>query len=241
MPLATTDKIHLLSTRELNDTLFEKANQHQVTLEAIPFISVQPVETTQNSQLITALDSQEATVIFTSVNAVETVVQQLPKKMAMPNWKIYCIGGATFTAVKKYWPYNNVLFTAKNASDLAINILQQKPANVVFFCGDQRRQELPDLLLGKVQLTEVVVYNTVETPVKITKFYHGVLFFSPSAVKSFFSLNTLSPGTIAFVIGNTTAKAVQGYSSNQLIESDFPAKDQLLTKSLAHFLGNEVI
>ena len=43
----------------------------------------------------------------------------------------------------------------------------------------------------ELSVDEVIVYKTIETPKVLTKQYDGILFFSPSAVKSFFSKNSI--------------------------------------------------
>jgi len=61
------------------------------------------------------------------------------------------------------------------------------------------------------------------------------MFFSPSAVESFFAANTLPHSTILFAIGNTTARSIEQYSTNKVIISDRPGKEALLDKVISHF------
>ena len=81
-----------------------------------------------------------------------------------------------------------------------------------------------------------MVYNTIEKPHPVNKNYNGVLFFSPSAVHSFFTGNQAAEGTVFFAIGETTAKAVKNYCGNQIITSDMPAKDGLLRQAVDFFI-----
>ena len=78
--------------------------------------------------------------------------------------------------------------TANDAVSLAELIAEDRFVDeVIFFCGDQRRDELPEILRQhEVVVNEIVVYQTIAVPHKIEKQYHGILFFSPSAVQSFF-------------------------------------------------------
>lgn len=39
---------------------------------------------------------------------------------------------------------------------------------------------------NRIAVKEIIVYQTNEIPVKVDEKYNGILFFSPSAVKSFF-------------------------------------------------------
>jgi len=80
-----------------------------------------------------------------------------------------------------------------------------------------------------------VVYQTLATPHKIQKDYFGVLFFSPSAVQSFFSKNKVKDRTILFAIGNTTANEIKKYSNNKIIISDEPGKENLVQKMIEYF------
>jgi uroporphyrinogen-III synthase len=110
---------------------------------------------------------------------------------------------------------------------------------VYFFCGDQRRDELPDLLKeAGLTVHEVVVYRTLLTPRKTERIYAGIAFFSPSAVESYFSLNTVADGVTLFAIGQTTAAAIQARCTNPVIISDRPGKDALVRTMTDYFQTN---
>ena len=99
-------------------------------------------------------------------------------------------------------------------SALADSIIKTSIKNIVFFSGDQRRDELPEKLKkNHIEVEEIVVYKTIETPEPISKSYNAILFFSPSAVQSFFSKNTINDSTQIFAIGSTTARAAEPYAS----------------------------
>ena len=87
----------------------------------------------------------------------------------------------------------------------------------------------------EIEVTEVVVYETLETPKVVDKTYDGILFFSPSGVDSFFSNNSIDDKTILFAIGNTTAEAIKKYSDNKIIISDKTGKEMLITKAVEYF------
>jgi uroporphyrinogen-III synthase len=228
--------ISILSTRPLDEALIEKAAFQQITIDTRSFIEIKKLVTPQVAEEIKALAKTDATVVFTSMNAVEVVIESLPANTVMPDWKIYCIGGATFTLVKKYWSYDQVIYTAKNAAELAERIVADKVPNISFFCSNIRREELPNILQDhNIPVTEIVVYETIETAAKMDKSYDAILFFSPSAVHSFFSKNTVLPNTLLFAIGNTSAKAIKLFSNNRIIISEFPAKDQLVEKAIKYF------
>ena len=107
---------------------------------------------------------------------------------------------------------------------------------VNFFCGDRRRDELPGILRNNdIEVNEIVVYHTIATPHIINKAYEGILFFSPSAVDSFFSVNKVAPHSLMFAIGRTTATSIKKYSDNKIIVANEPGKENLVEKMIAYF------
>lgn len=229
-------EIRILSTRPIEDSLIEKAAFRNIIIDTISFIEIKKQVTDEVAKRINLLAKQKATVVFTSMNAVEIVVETVLVNPLMPDWKIYCICGATFTLVKKYWTYDSIDFTAKDATELAKRITADKIEKVVFFCGNKRREELPVLLQQQnIQVEELVVYETIETPVSVKELYDAILFFSPSAVHSFFAQNQPAKDTVFFAIGNTTAHAIKQFASNNIVVSDFPAKYQLIDKAIKYF------
>jgi uroporphyrinogen-III synthase len=231
-----SNNYRILSTRELDTALIEKAAYQNITIDSLSFIEIKKFLSEENHKQIEILSKQQTAVVFTSQNAVEIVVDALPKDQEIPPWKIYCLGGASFTLVKKYWPYDNIRFTAKNAAELAEKIVADIITEIKFFCGNKRREELPQLLAKEnVRVTELVVYETIETPITTNVVYDGILFFSPSAVTSFFSNNQISSDVVLFAIGNTTANTIKQFAANHIIISEFPAKDQLVDKAIEFF------
>jgi uroporphyrinogen-III synthase len=78
-----------------------------------------------------------------------------------------------------------------------------------------------------------VIYETIETPQVSTEDIDGILFFSPSAVQSFFSVNQLKKETVCFSIGYTTAESVAGFTDNRIIISEAPSQEMILAS--VHF------
>ena len=83
-------------------------------------------------------------------------------------------------------------------------------------------------------MQELVVYQTQATPVRLKKEYDAVLFFSPTAVTSFFSINTLSQQTVLFALGGTTAGALRRFSNKEVMLSPAPDKASLFQMAIAY-------
>lgn len=87
-------------------------------------------------------------------------------------------------------------------------------------------------------VNEWIVYRTILTPQKTQRIYAGIAFFSPSAVESYFSLNTVADGVTLFAIGRTTAAAIQARCSCPVIISDRPWKEALVRTMTEYFQTN---
>ncbi len=234
MHLKMENRIQILSTRPIQQSLIKDARDNGIDIDELTFIATHPIQSELVDKEIDNALKQTATIVFTSMNAVEVVGQQI--KEHQPNWKIYCIGTTTQQLVAEFFGQNAIAGTANDAASLAQLIIKDQPKEkLIFFCGDQRRDELPELLKKhSVESKEVIVYKTNAIHHLIQKKYDGILFFSPSAVESFFSNNQLSENTVLFAIGNTTAKELKKHSNNKIVISNEPGK-QNLTKTMIDF------
>lgn len=229
------NKAQILSTVLLGQALINRAHDDGIALDAMSFIQV--VDITDENGLpeqIEELYKKPITAVFTSVNAVRAIFEQA--YFSKPDWKIYCLGNATKNAILEYFDAMAIHGIANDAAALAAIIKQNGVKEVVFFCGDKRMDTLSDSLhQGGIAVGEVVVYQTVEVPKFVEKEYDGILFFSPSGVNSFFSLNTVEPDTVLFAIGSTTANAIKEQSDNKIVVSEMPSKEQLVAQSIQYF------
>jgi len=234
------NKISILCTMAIDEATVRDAESRNVLVDVLPFIKTEPLSSIEIQQEIEQASTLEATVIFTSVNAVEAVAAELNDYK--PEWLIFCIGYATRLAVDKYFGANLIGATADNAKNLADAIIKKGNTDtIIFFCGDQRRDELPQLLRqNNIDIHEIVVYHTVAVPCKIEKKYHGILFVSPSGVQSFFQNNQLDRQTILFAIGNTTAAEIKKHSTNKVIVAREPKRELLLAKAINYFQTNSI-
>lgn len=230
------DKITILCTRPLETALVEAAKAKDIIIDIVSFIDTSPVKSANVQAEIKKLFTQPSAVVFTSMNAVNAVATHLNGEA--PNWNIFTIGNTTRELAARYFGEAAVTGTGDNATTLADAIIANKSIKqVIFFCGDQRRQELPGRLRQHgITVQEIIVYHTTSTPHKVNKPYDGILFFSPSAVQSYFHANPVLPNTILFAIGQTTADAIKFFTDeNTLIVSEKPGKEDLVKKMFEYF------
>ncbi len=235
-PYNMKEPIKILCTRPLDDALIWAAAEKGISIETSSFIETTPTITPEVSEYIAKAASSRCDVVITSMNAAEAVIGELKKNRSVPPWHIYTMGGTTKDLLQHHWSELSDLVVADDASVLADKIIDENPIEVVFFCGNIRRDELPEKLKGAfIKVDEVKVYDTVLTSKRVEGEYDGILFFSPSAVESFFQGNTVAKHTVLFAIGNTTASTIRQYCENTVITADQPGKDHLVERTIGYF------
>ena len=235
-------KYKVLSTKKLEPSLVEKAKQHDIEIVEQDFISVNPIWSEETfKEIIGLAEAGKQHAVFTSSNAVTAVDRYLyGDTYRVIDWKTYCLSGRTKEAIfNARHLEKNIVAEADNATALAQKIIESGVTEVVYFCGNKRREELPTILKNAgVTVHEVVVYETIETPTIATTEIDAVLFFSPSAVQSFFSVNQLNDNTVCFAIGQTTADSVKDFSNNKIIAPESPSQEMMLA-SVNFFFQNK--
>ncbi|WP_222982860.1 uroporphyrinogen-III synthase [Flagellimonas meishanensis] len=170
--------------------------------------------------------------IFTSKNAVKGFFN-LTGDLNYFDYKVFCVGDKTAHILADNGL--NVVKTAKNASELAHFIVKNyKNEQFLFLSGNQRREELPKAL-GKnnVRYKEVVLYETQLVPKRFARAFDGVLFFSPSGIRSYLLENCIE-NEMLFCIGSTTASEAKKYS-DQIIVATKPTVENVLVQAIKHF------
>lgn len=252
--------LRILSTKILSAGVQAIATQTGTVLDMQGFIDIALLGADEVKEMMQAVPAN-AIVILTSANAAKALTAT---GFQRPHWQIACLEGATRDAVLEHFDEQQIVLTAADATSLAGLLLQRKGLlskggdlllqqegvpleskdlplqreglhEVYFFCGDQRRDTIPlRLQVAGINVQERIVYYNTATPALTTEIYDAVLFFSPTAVKSFFSMNTLPAQTTCFAIGPTTGAALQTHTTNTIITSDNPGAATLLHKAIDH-------
>lgn len=232
----------ILSTKKLMPTLTQHLAKQGIACKEEELIRIEPVLNGEILETVLPLTYEPGTaVVFTSRNAVEIVAAVLHANedldAAPAHWQIFSLAGTTRDAVIELFD-NSPTGEVYTGALLAETIIASGDTHrVVFFCSNQRRDELPDMLQEHgIEVHEVITYETIETPVTVQDAIDGVLFFSPSAVSSFFSVNRLPESTVCFAIGNTTAKAITSFTNNQVIISQTPDQQSMLNQVKEYFI-----
>ena len=220
----TQNQIRIVSTKKLSEV------QKQTLLTADFLVFDADFIAIQNKDF--AINSMNDYSIFTSQNAVESVLTN--KKLAnIKIKKCFCIGEKTKALLEENG--FEVAVYSEYAAELASTICNQYPKNsFTFFCGNMRRDFLPDALrLVQIRLEEIKVYETILTPHKIDFTPDGILFFSPSGVTSYLEENKIENEN-CFCIGTTTAEALKQVTPNRIIANQ-PTIESVVMKSIENY------
>ncbi len=196
-------KYIILSTKKLQASVVEQAKKNNIEITEHGFISVKPLWSAETRNKIEQwLTSDIQFTVFTSANAAEIAIFYWREigKYCDKKLSIFCLSGKTESLISSF--IGNIIDSADNATELANRIIEKDVKEITFFCGTKRRDELPDILKNTgVIVHEIITYETTATPISAGVSYDGILFFSPSAVDSFFSLNQIDKNVVCFAIG----------------------------------------
>ena len=198
----------LLSTKIVSKKFKDLLIKNNYQIEEKSFIKILPFKSKSNISIL-------ENIIFTSKNAVKIILRNSIIKNNLANKNIYCVGKSTSELIKK----NNLNLiksedNSKNLSKFILANFKNSKNSFTYFSGKKRIRELENnLKKNNINIIVHEVYDTLLTPIKINDLYDGVIFYSPSAVKSFFKGNNSLNNTYGFCIGNTTAKELSNYSN----------------------------
>ena len=198
----------LLSTKIVSKKFKDLLIKNNYQIEEKSFIKILPFKSKSNISIL-------ENIIFTSKNAVEIILKNYMIKNNLANKDIYCVGQSTAELIKR----NNLNLiksedNSKNLSKFILANFKNSKNSFTYFSGKKRIRELENnLKKNNINIIVHEVYDTLLTPIKINDLYDGVIFYSPSAVKSFFKGNNSLNNTYGFCIGNTTAKELSNYSN----------------------------
>ena len=203
--------MRLLSTKNVSKSFKDELNQSGISLKEHPMIQIVPIQF-KISQVNSAL-------IFTSQNAVNIAFESADILRKIKDKNCFCVGEKTKAVLKM----------CQNASDLSNFLIENyRKESFSFFCGKQRMKEI-ETSLNKygIALNIHEIYQTNFTSKHFKTYFDGILFFSPSAVSSYFTKNTWAIDTHGFCLGSTTAKKLSQFTSN-FSKAKKPSENQLM-------------
>jgi uroporphyrinogen-III synthase len=234
-------KYKVLSTKKLGPSLIEKARENDIEIIEQEFISIQRIWNKETHEKILAFPKQGLyTAAITSANAVSVLNDYMlaDDDCHIIAWNFYCLQGRTKQAIQTAPLLDNTVIAgeAANAFLLADEIISKGIKEIIFFCGDKRRDDLPSKLReAEVNVHEVMLYETIRTPVAVGNDFDAILFFSPTGVQSFFAVNELMQGVVCFAIGPTTSNNIKSFTTNPVVSSVIPDPKVIIDEVIEHF------
>ena len=231
----------ILSTKILKPYIKDQLADNDFNVVEYDFIKIENADLSGVKEILL---TQPPNYIFTSKNAVKAFANYIAAHKIKIDKKsnFFALSGETQQALADEG--YKVLITKDNATALANEIISMSnEKQFVFFCGDKRRNELPDVIINAgLQLTEVVLYKTISQPKKIDLAYQAILFFSPSTIKSFFEENVLVTSVQCFCIGHTTENALNQYKiKNKIKAISYPSQQVMIDEVLHYFKTTNLI
>ncbi len=195
-------RINVYSTKALTPA------QSNLFYEDISVDSSDFIQISMNRLVPNVLKSNTKNIVITSKNAVESLITNFSvEELQFEN--IYCVGRRTKRLVEQR--IGKVKHSEKNARKLAEYLVEYiEGTEVTYFCSNLRLDDLPGILNeNNIVVNEVEAYETKMSSVKIDDQVEGIMFYSPSTVKSYV-LQNKGEG-IAFCIGDSTAAEAKHY------------------------------
>ena len=215
--------IQILSTKKLAKSLKKKLSAASISCVEKNFI--------KTSSLTFEKPILNDYLIFTSKKAVKSVLKS--KNKAVFSKPCFCVGEKT----KKKLLKNK--FEVIECTDYAADLIKiidkkHKTNTFTFFCGNIRRNTIPDYLQqNEIKYNEITAYTTTLKPRLIKKNYEAVLFYSPSGVNSFLEHNSIED-KICFCIGTTTADALEN-KTDKIVLASQPTIENVITAVLNYY------
>jgi len=205
--------MNLLFTKNIDHNYLSQKLGNSIAVDCIEVIKTETIPTE-------SFDLKNKSLIFTSSKGVKAFFENgfAPNEdFTAKNYnKIYCVGEKTKRELRKNgFGTFKVLKNAETLSQFIIeNCVHEK---FIHFCGNLALDVLDnELPLQNIQYKKVTVYRTEELYPTIHEKYHGLVFFSPSGVRSFAKNNSLE-NSLIFSIGETTSKELRKYTTSEII------------------------
>ena len=218
--------MRLLSTKILSPNIKSRLIQNGISVTEYSLIKIKP--------LILSNYNIQPTLIFTSQNAVKLAYESIKIKNKIIGKKSFCVGLKTKTLLEKLG--QQVVEMRDNANDLADFLNKNyKKKSFSFFCGRKRRPEIEYLFKQNNITIEIhELYDTLFFSKRFKNHFDGIIFFSPSAVLSFFEKNKWPKDSHGFCIGKSTGETL-GQFTSEYSQAKHPNEDKLLLAILNFF------
>ena len=207
--------VELLSTRRLDASAYAELTEAGIGCTAHDFVDIVPREGVN-------IERRGETVLVSSQNALHAL-----------DWKgvqVRCVGEKTSEKLRSRGA--KVLSVHSGAASMSEHAVALGEA-CSFVCGSTRMSTVEDTFARSgVSLEVVEVYDTLHASRRMDGPWAGVLFFSPSGVRSYHASNAQLPPSIC--IGATTGAVAQSFG-HPVVMASKSTKLAVVRAAIEHF------
>ena len=217
----------ILSTKTLS------AEQRQLFLDAnVDLLEQDFIEIKNNFFELKTINNN---LIFSSQNAVLSLIEQNGWEV-LKTKPVFCVGIKTKELLESHgFTVDVYLDYASELAEIVTLIYNQE--SYTFFSGNLRKETLPAALKSAgIIFNEIEVYQTKLAPFKISdqEKFDGILFFSPSAVESYLTNNTIK-NEVCFCVGKTTASALETKKIKNIVIAGTPTIEEVILDVIEYY------
>jgi uroporphyrinogen-III synthase len=156
-----------------------------------------------------------------SFNAIQKFISESPGV-------IYCIGNWMEEKLMKTGT-KSMIRSFENMKKLTGVLLEQNVKSILYFCGEEHRQELEEGFKKYfVKISKVITHKSRMIYPTVKSTFDAVFVFSPRSAESLLKNNSLSNQTIFACIGSTTAGYLKERGINNIFIPSHPDSRILL-------------
>ncbi len=216
----------ILLTKKLSQEHLDLIKSWEWNYEIVETLSISPIEVTE-----IPLDA-DAWIVSSrnSFAAVKKFINEPPNV-------IYCVGDWAKKEIEKLNTKCKVK-SFENMRSLVADLASQNFRSVIYFCGDEHRQELEAGLKNTgTKISKVITHQSTMTFPLIKKSFDAIFVFSPRSSESLLKQSQFSSQTVFACIGSTTADYLRGRGITNVFVASYP-DGSILLKEFHQELAN---
>jgi len=208
--------MNILLTKKISPSHFDLIQSWGWNVEAIETLKISPVEVKEIPQAEVWIVSSR-----NSFGVLRDFIGQAPDF-------IYSVGHWMEEELIKIGA-KSVIRSFANMKKLVDDLTKQNVRSVLYFCGNEHRQELEDGLKGStVKISKVITHQSQMTFPIVKSWFDAVFVFSPRSAESLLKNNSFKGETIFACIGSTTASYLNSRGITNTFTSSSPDSGVLL-------------
>jgi len=217
--------MNVLLTKKLSASDLDLIRSWGWNFELIETLNISPIE-------VDEVPKGEVWVVSSrnSFNTVNKFINQSPNA-------IYCIGNWMKEELLKMGA-KSTLKSFENMKKLAADLTTQSFKSILYFCGEEHRQELEEgLKYSSVKISKVITHQSQMTFPIVKNNFDAIFVFSPRSAESLLKDNSFESQTTFACIGSTTSTYLNSRRITNTFISSYPDSRILLEEFHAQIVN----